>query len=137
MDKTPGDVFLEIGKRLKAIRKSLKLTQEQIYGISGYSKSLISEVEKGKKKPNAYYLLALRNNYNASLEYIFTGNGSMFLGENGDSPGGESPEDEEIKELFRLMKKVKILKYAVLSFYYEYLARNEELIKKNLVEKEP
>ena len=131
MNKKIDSELKPIGQRLLAVRKFFKLSQEEIGKITHYSKSLISEVEKGGKKPSSQYLYSLLTQFNIDANWILTGKGEMFLDGRSDSP-----EDKDIKELFKMMKKVKILRYAVLAFYYEYANRNEELIKKNLAEDE-
>ena len=120
-----------IGKRLLAVRKLFKLNQEEIGKITGYSKSLISAAENGVKKPSSQYLYGLLTQFNVDANWVLTGKGDMFLDGRNDSP-----EDKDVKELFTMMKKVKILRYAVLAFYYEYANRNDELIKKNLADEE-
>jgi transcriptional regulator with XRE-family HTH domain len=118
-----------IGQRLLAVRKHFNLNQEEIGKITGYSKSLISAAEKGEKKPSSQYLYGLLTQFDVDVNWILTGKGEML-----PDSHNESPEDKDVNELFKMMKKVKILRYAVLAFYYEYLKRNEELIDKILEE---
>ncbi len=70
---------VEIGKRLRGIRKQLKITQQEIASGIGISKSFYSNVENGLQQPSFDFLFKLCNKYKTSLDYIVFGNGSMFL----------------------------------------------------------
>lgn len=72
----------ELGNRLRAIRKNLKLTQ------SGFAKKInvlyetISKYETGKVLPCSQFLSKLYHAYNVDINWLITGKGSMFLGVN-------------------------------------------------------
>jgi len=115
----------EIGKRLKIVRVNLGLSIEKISKVTGFSKSLISEAENGRKKPSSVYLFGLLDQFKVNVNYILTGNGQMFLDQS-------SSMDEEVRELFYMLENVNLVKYAVLGFFIEYKIRNKDVIKELL-----
>jgi len=115
----------EIGKRLKIVRVNLGLSIEKISKITGFSKSLISEAENGRKKPSSVYLFGLLDQYKVNVNYILTGKGPMFL-DRSDSM------DQEVRELFYMLENVNLVKYAVLGFFIEYKIRNKDVINELL-----
>lgn len=115
----------EIGRRLKIVRVNLGLTIDKISKVTGFSKSLISEAENGRKKPSSVYLFGLLDQFKVNVNYILTGNGQMFLDQS-------SSMDEEVRELFYMLEKVNLVKYAVLGFFIEYKTRNKDVIEELL-----
>ena len=53
--------------RIKAIRKLLGLSQEQMADKINYGRSLYTLVEIGKRKPSAIFIQSLRKNLDAAL----------------------------------------------------------------------
>lgn len=121
----------QIGQRLKIVRKRLSLTLVKMEEIAGFSKSLIAAAEKGEKKPSSVYLFHLLKQFNVSSDYILLGEGDMFRDRR-----DESEEEKELEDFFSMMRNVKMVRYSVLGFYYEYMKRNEDLIKGFLDENE-
>ncbi len=120
----------EIGRRLKLVRVSLGLSIDKISKKTGFSKSLISEAENGRKKPSSIYLFGLLDQFKVNVNYVLTGNGQMFLDRS-------SSMDEEIRELFHMLENVSLVKYAVLGFFIEYKIRNKDIINELLTENAP
>jgi transcriptional regulator with XRE-family HTH domain len=123
----------EIAKRLKIVRTTLNLTIEKMHQTTGFSKSLISEAENGVKKPSSIYLFALLEKFNVNINYIFLGEGDMFLNDGAGTNNFLGKRDpDNLKELLYYMKNVDIVKYNVLSFFCEYKINNKELIRSSL-----
>lgn len=125
-----------IGKRLKDIREALNVTLEKMQEISGFSKSLISAAEKGQKKPSSIYLYVLLDRFNVDLNYVFSGKGSMFrhvpkLLDPGDPDLGHTCE-----ELVYMIENVELVRYAMMTEYIKFKARNKSLINEVLTGKE-
>ncbi|AQY37865.1 helix-turn-helix transcriptional regulator [Bacillus thuringiensis] len=59
-----------IGKRVKEIRAELKLSQSQFAESIGVSKSLISLIELGRKKPSVETINKIAKKGNISVDYI-------------------------------------------------------------------
>ena len=66
-----------VRQRIKQIRKSAKLTQEQFAYTIGYSKMQICLIETGKSKPSDVFVQKVAVTYGISPEWIRTGTGVM------------------------------------------------------------
>ncbi|UIJ76924.1 LexA family protein [Acinetobacter sp. SH20PTE14] len=64
-----------IGQRIRALRRSKKLTQAQLAKIAGVSSPAVTEWEKDSYLPKAASLDAIANELGVSTEYILTGKG--------------------------------------------------------------
>lgn len=122
--------FPAIGRRLKQVRGELKLTLNHISETTGFSKSLISEFENGKKKPSTIYLYGLVHNYRVDVHYVLTGEGSPFR-----TRTGNLEMDPAMEEMFMLMSRLKIARYAMLSEFHLFKVRNRDEI--NVLLEEP
>lgn len=63
------DIF-EAGKRIKKIRKSLKLTQEQLAEKAGISAHFVYEIEHGQKTMSLYTLTDIALALGTSTDYV-------------------------------------------------------------------
>lgn len=70
------------GKRLKAIRQALKLTQEQLGNALGISKQFYSNIETDRTLLNNEKLVLLLKDYNVNLNFLLGGFLPMFNGKN-------------------------------------------------------
>ena len=70
------------GKRLKNIRCSLNLTQEQLGAALGISKQFYSNIETDRTLLNNEKLVLLLRDYNVNLNYLLAGIMPMFLNKN-------------------------------------------------------
>ena len=66
----------EMGERIYAQRKALKLTQEQVAEKMGVSIQMISNLECGKKAIRPENLIKICKILNVSTDYILTGSNS-------------------------------------------------------------
>ena len=64
-----------IGQRIRALRRSKKLTQVQLAKIAGVSSPAVTEWEKDGYLPKAASLEAIANEFGVTTEYILTGKG--------------------------------------------------------------
>jgi transcriptional regulator with XRE-family HTH domain len=67
-------------KRLKALRKSLNLTQKQFADIAGLSQGNISDIELGKRGFSQEAIISIyryASDKNISVEWLLTGEGEM------------------------------------------------------------
>jgi len=72
-------ILNEIGKRLKALRKMLKLTQNEMAKILNTTIQTILRYEKGRVMPSLKFLSNLANIYNINANWLLTGKGEIFL----------------------------------------------------------
>lgn len=63
------------GQRIRALRRSKKLTQVQLAKIAGVSSPAVTEWEKDSYLPKAASLEAMANEFGVTSEYILTGKG--------------------------------------------------------------
>ncbi len=128
MSKKYRDNLDQIGTRLKQVRKSLHLTLNDMFKISGFSTSIISEVENGKKIPSSIYLYALSTELNVNINYVFTGQGEMFLAEEPRFKRDFGRDQERIEELLHYLEHYDIARYEILSSFQRFKKDNQDLI---------
>ena len=68
----------KIGERLHKIRKELGLTQLEIVKNLNFHRANFSRIESGQVMPNLDLLLMLYRDFRISLDWLITGEGSMF-----------------------------------------------------------
>ena len=64
-----------IGQRIRALRRSKKLTQAQLAKVAGVSSPAVTEWEKDSYLPKAASLEAIATKFGVTSEYILTGKG--------------------------------------------------------------
>jgi transcriptional regulator with XRE-family HTH domain len=122
----------DIGKRLRALRKSLGFTQEQIVAYFDIGRANYSRIEKGEIFPGASILNTLKLKFAVSLDWLIAGEGEMFrvVEEKQEEEKLDFGEyDDEVRDLLVHMYKVPMMKHSVLSFFLEYKVRNREHIE--------
>lgn len=62
-----------VGDRIREIRDTKKLTQDQLAEKAGISKGFLSEIENGKRNVSSEYLLRIANALCASVDYLLRG----------------------------------------------------------------
>ena len=93
-----------LGKKLKLIRKSKKLTQEQVAEFVGVDTTSISNIENGKYYPNA-------ENLDKILQFLDTKPSEVFTFES------YMPSGELIEEMLENMQKDEKLTRLLYRFY--------------------
>ncbi len=122
----------DIGQRMRKIRKSLGLTQEQMVSHFDIGRANYSRIEKGEVHPGATILNTLRTKFNVSLDWLISNNGNMFLNDQNETVDkikydfGQSTE--EVEELLDYMYKVPMVRHAILGFFLEYKLKNRKII---------
>ena len=87
------EIFL--GDRVRKLRKSLGLTQEELAKILKTSGSYISDIEKNKLIPGGKFLYEILKNFKVNINWILKGEGPIFI-EKDKSQGDEVlGEDQE------------------------------------------
>jgi len=64
--------------RIKTLRKTLKLSQEEFGKRIYVSQSLLTEIESGNRKVNDRTIQLIVSEYNVNKDWLLTGNGDMF-----------------------------------------------------------
>lgn len=129
--KTEYEEYLPgISERLRIIRLKLGLTMEKFAACGGLSKSLISIIESGHKRPPFMLLLGLYRQYKVNILYLFTGEGEMFVG----SGSKVQNSNDDIDEMIQLMEEIPAIKYTMLLHFSEFMIRNQEIVDITLKE---
>ena len=108
------------GQRIKTLRIEKGLTQEELGEKLGLDKGTVSKMERGENAPTAKTLIALREIFGVSTDWILTGKGLKH-------PLEIDTDDEYDKGLLEMINDLKSNKSAlikVLSFFFEYKAKN-------------
>jgi transcriptional regulator with XRE-family HTH domain len=122
-----------IGKRIREVRKKLGLSQFQFAAHLGCGRSNISQIENGFFFPTASLLAALKSKFNVSLDWLFSGEGSMFTGEKEKHIDllDFKENSNDIITMLREMKKSKFIMHRVLAEFFEIkLDLNPSILEK-------
>lgn len=118
---------------MQRIRKDLGLKQAEMAVHFGIGRANYSRIEKGQIYPNEIVLHTLCTKFGVSLDWLIADEGSMkkakALEETDFTKCGE-----ELDDLFYHVKKLPMVKHAVLGFFLEYKVKHNELIKTLLEE---
>lgn len=134
------DLKQNIGQRMRKIRKNLGFTQEKMVSFFDIGRANYSRIEKGEVWPGVKIFYTLRTRFNISLDWLVTNTGKMFYRER-DKTGRQEKDDfgeyaEEIMELIAYIKKVPMVKHAMLSYFIEYKIKHKKMIQQFLDEGE-
>ncbi|MCP5051107.1 MAG: helix-turn-helix transcriptional regulator [bacterium] len=130
----------DIAARLKAIREALGFTQTEFAQKIGSSGPSISELEKGKYKPNLDMIIRMATDFKVNLYYIIFGQGKMFS-ELRDVPYHDFPvrivrdayaNQDDILHFLIHMEKSRYVQYSALSHFQMLLATEGGTIQKEL-----
>jgi transcriptional regulator with XRE-family HTH domain len=100
----------------------LDYSQERMAELFGVTRSSYCRYESGKAFPGPSGLEKLASSFNVSLDWLVSGKGRMFTKENGRSNGGMEMRDlkPDMRDMVGLMHKMPLIRFKVLSFYYEF-----------------
>ena len=68
-----------LGKRVKEIRSSLKMTQEEFGSKIGIKKNSLSQIESGKNSLTQQNIVAICKVFNVNESWLRTGEGDPFI----------------------------------------------------------
>lgn len=88
MIKIGGDT---VNERIKKLRQALNLSQEEFGKRLGVTRGAITNIELNKVEPKPLFVDLICREFNASENWIRTGEGEMFA---------EKTESEELSEFF-------------------------------------
>ena len=101
----------KIGARIKQLRFRNNLSQKELAEKLDVEPSTISEIECGENPPTTLILLKLKRFFNLNVDWILTGELPLEI-------------DEDLKEMIEDFKNNESAKIRVLSFFYDYKAKN-------------
>ncbi len=73
MDRETGVLYSEIGRRIRARRVELRLTQEKLAEMAGISASFVGHLERAEKTPSVDTLARLCVCMRLSMDYLVMG----------------------------------------------------------------
>lgn len=79
-----------MNERIKNLRKSLNMTQEEFSKQIGLSRNFIAQVEIGTKTPSERTISDICREFEVNEEWLRTGNGEMII---------QKSKDEQIAEM--------------------------------------
>lgn len=127
-DKTIKNI---IGKRFRDTRDQIGLTQTGLAKQLGCGRSNISLIENGENLPGGNILITLKSKYNVSLDWLFSGEGSMFIETENDIDLLDFKENSwEVKRMLEDMKNSREVMHRVLSDYLAYIGAVKPSVKK-------
>lgn len=130
--------FLEMGQRLKLVRKSLNLQQKEMAVELGIPASYLSEIESGKGNPGPEFFNKLACEYNISMDYLVLGIGEMFIQKGVRIKRQEfdfSGEIDSLEKLIWLMETSTFFYSAVMADANRILLADESLVKRSINKK--
>lgn len=123
----------DLTKRLKEIRKALQINQRDFAERLGISGPSISEIEKGKYKPNFDFLYELAKEFKVNLYYLMFGEGDMFIGEKPITVNNDSYiTQSKVNHLFHYFERSPQVQLALMSAFNRVLSEDRELINEEL-----
>lgn len=109
-------------ERVKEIRLSKGLSQNQLAHLLGYTPSTVSRIEQGVLKPSLKFLQKFADTFGLSLSYLLDTNEPVYLDEEGQmdlnklEPGLRSfVLDDELRQLFSVTEE-EIRRLAMVKF---------------------
>lgn len=125
----------EIGKRIKQIRKSLGLKQEEFVRNLNISTTSISEIETGKFNPNIELLANMAKVYNVNLYYVMFNEGDMFIDAAlsfHQNKKKYAVDVEDVRDFFYYFERSSIFQYEVMKFFKTKLLREKEIFQEEI-----
>lgn len=81
MEIFSGDIpyFETTGDRIRAIRRSKKMTQKEFSASLGIVQGFLCSIERGKKVPSDTLMIAIQHRYKINPDWLQTGTGDVTL----------------------------------------------------------
>ena len=125
----------EIGRRLVELRKHYGCSQKEMAEKMGLSINTYRKNEVGINYPSVLIIDRLRNRLGVSLEWYLFGRGPVFWADVIDRNEKIAPNDvlgQEIEEMTGMIKKVPIIRHALLLYFQELKVKHKEIIREEL-----
>jgi transcriptional regulator with XRE-family HTH domain len=130
------EYLVELGQRVKKIRKQLQINQKDLAKKINISGSYLSEIESGKSKPGYDFIFNISKTCNVSIPYVLHGVGEMFTDiDYGPMTTSKEPKNgsiESLAELLWYLEHSPLLKHNVMGFAMKFIYDNETAVKKEI-----
>ena len=97
--------------------------------ITGFAKGHISQMENGIKRASLKYLFALWSEFNVNLNWIITGQGTMFTPDIELNLDFGKEDNELVKEMIFYLFHANIVKHDLLRYFIDYKRKNKDVLK--------
>lgn len=125
----------EIGSRLRELRKHYGCLQGEMAEKMGLNINTYRMNEAGKCYPSVIVLDRIRNRLDVSLEWYLFGRGPVSWAEVIGAGEKKHPDDllgRDMEEMTELMKKVPMVRHALLLYFQELKVKHKEIIREEL-----
>lgn len=124
----------QIGRRFKAFRNHLDLTQSELASSLGINQSTVAGIEKGKFQPSLSIIINLMEIHHLSSDWLLTGRGGMVAETIEELTGNVdySGFKEEIKDLLCHMERVPMVRDFILESFVVFKLRHKKKIRECL-----
>ena len=97
-----------VNERIKALRKTLGVSQKYMASALGVTQSHLSEVESGNNNPSELMLRAIMYKWDVRYDWLFHGEGEMFLPKvaEGQAVYGTGISSSEQKEVWEQIEHI-------------------------------
>jgi transcriptional regulator with XRE-family HTH domain len=123
----------QIGIRFKTFRKRIKKKRKDIVALTSQTYNVVKSIENGISAPSSKLLIVLYREYNLNINWLLTGNGSMFVENVMPVETGETLDD--FREFKFYMENVPFVRYEVLKYFSIFKWEQKERIERYLKEK--
>ncbi len=131
---------IEIGKRIKQIRKELRLKQTEMAEKLSVLNTYISEIETGKGNPGHGFFYKFATTFNVSLNFLFFGLGDMFVETDLKAEPVEEKRPEKINSITDLvwfLEHSPLFYHNIIGLATKFKYENEEIIKRDIDQNQP
>jgi transcriptional regulator with XRE-family HTH domain len=130
------DELVELGKRVRMIRKELHISQKDFARKIKISGSFLSEIEAGKSKPGYDFFYNISKICNAGIPYVLHGVGEMFTDiDYGPSISSKEPKNDIIESMDELLWNIErspLLRHNVMGFAAKFIYDNKTAVNKEI-----
>jgi len=127
--------LIELGKRIKAVRKELHISQKDFAKKISISGSSLSEIESAKSRPGYDFFYNISKFANVNIAYLLHGKGEMFVEfDKGPMISSKEPscQIESFNELLWYIERSSLLRHTLMGFATKFIYENEEAMNKEI-----
>ena len=128
------------GQRVRRIRSSLNLKQEELAKDLGITATSLSDIENSKTYPCYDFFHRLCVNHGVNLNFLLSGEGEIFMPLTGESkkdaegicPPGFEHLGEDARVFLEIFLKSRYVQYHTMGYFRCLYNENEPVIKKDI-----
>ena len=122
-----------VGKRLKAFREDLKITQKELGRDLNMNQSSITAMETGKALPTIPAITFLHEKYGVSVSWLLTGKGDMYMEPEKNIQASRTPPnfgiyEPEMEAMYECLDKVPLVREFLLEQFILFHFKNKKRI---------